>query len=188
MNERYDFINAKIEMNENNNNKIILRYEIRNLAKYIKTAFKVMERANAIFGWQIFLFCINMAMRMLFNIFWIIFLDAVGLEAYYELFLYMAMMFLLIMPCDSLEESGKKIVRTCYKLHLADEEVQAKEQILLLSHYANFWRPSISSAGFFLINRCCLTKLFSSVITYIVVFVQFEMSMRGNNKTTSESS
>lgn len=71
-----------------------------------------------------------------------------------------------------MEESGKKIIRTCYDMHESLEDNELREELLILAGSLKQWRPTFSAAGFFDINRKTLPVLFWAIINYFVIVIQ----------------
>nr|APC94333.1 gustatory receptor 3 [Pyrrhalta aenescens] len=81
----------------------------------------------------------------------------------------------LAMACDAVEKSGKRVIKTCYLFVEELKDAAKKEQLRLLARYAEQWCPVFSAAGFYDINQSCLTSIFSAILTYFVIIIQFNM-------------
>uniref|UniRef100_A0A6P7G3H0 Gustatory receptor 2a n=1 Tax=Diabrotica virgifera virgifera TaxID=50390 RepID=A0A6P7G3H0_DIAVI len=81
----------------------------------------------------------------------------------------------LVMACDAVESSGNQIIKTCHILSETLQDADHKEHLLLLAKYAQHWRPVFSAAGFYDVNQSCLSSIFSAVVTYLVIIIQFNM-------------
>ncbi|CAH1973823.1 unnamed protein product [Acanthoscelides obtectus] len=77
------------------------------------------------------------------------------------------------MSCDSVEESGKEIVKNCYNLHHKAKFDLIKERFLLMVKYAKRWRPVYSAAGICDMNKDFMITVLSTITTYCVVIIQF---------------
>nr|CAI5826274.1 unnamed protein product [Callosobruchus analis] len=77
------------------------------------------------------------------------------------------------MSCDSVEDCGMEIVKSCYDLHHKAKYDLIKERLLLLLMYAKRWRPICSVAGICHMNKGLMVTVLSTVVTYFVVIIQF---------------
>lgn len=81
------------------------------------------------------------------------------------------------MSCDALENSGKKVINTCYILHEGTDSRLVKDHLLQMAEYAEKWRPTLSAAGFYNINQSTLSAVFEAIITYLVIIIQFNLAL-----------
>ncbi|KAG5878405.1 hypothetical protein JTB14_029678 [Gonioctena quinquepunctata] len=79
------------------------------------------------------------------------------------------------MACDSVEQSGKQIIKTCFILHESSENLLVRDQLMILATYAKQWKPTFTAGGFFDVNQSCISSIFSAIITYLVIIIQFNM-------------
>ncbi|KAJ8947251.1 hypothetical protein NQ314_008650 [Rhamnusium bicolor] len=83
----------------------------------------------------------------------------------------------IVMSCDGVEESGKKIVKTCFLYQEVLEKPWLKQDLILFAKFTKQLAPKFSAAGFFQINQSVLSTLFSAVITYLIIILQFNMTL-----------
>lgn len=81
------------------------------------------------------------------------------------------------MSCDGVEQSGKKIVKTCFMYHDVMEKPSVKDELVLFVKFVKELAPTFSAAGFFQINQSVISTLFSAVTTYLIIIIQFNMTL-----------
>ncbi|XP_050518644.1 uncharacterized protein LOC126892869 [Diabrotica virgifera virgifera] len=126
-------------------------------------SWKLLRQFNAVFGWPIFLFLWRTSIYMVNNI-----------------IVHLTILIFLAMSCESVERIGKEIVNTCYQLREKEQDVEMKQQLLDLAIYTEQWKPTFSAAGFFDFNQRCLNVIFSSLINYLVIILQFDITIKQN--------
>lgn len=95
-------------------------------------------------------------------------------------FIFQIVLIFITISCDHLERSGKSVINACYIMFEKQNNKEIKELFYTLAEYAEQWRPIFSAAGFFDVNQKCLNNLFSTVVTYLVVFIQFYMMLESS--------
>lgn len=82
------------------------------------------------------------------------------------------------MLCQKIRNEGKTTVNLCY---LLQEQVATKseerEELMKLANIAEARLPTFTAAGYFEINKSVLMNIFGTVATYIIVLIQFNMSI-----------
>ncbi|XP_072392540.1 uncharacterized protein [Diabrotica undecimpunctata] len=86
-------------------------------------------------------------------------------------------LFLIITSCDSLENSGKELIDTCYHLSIKSTTASERDALLTCAMYAERWAPVVSAGGFFDVNQCSVNKIFHKVLDYVVIMIQFNIMM-----------
>lgn len=81
------------------------------------------------------------------------------------------------MSCDAVERSGNKILEKFVEISFTTYQESTRRELIFLVDIAEKWRPVFSAAGIFDINKSCLSKLFSSIVTYLVIIMQFHMAL-----------
>ncbi|KAJ8976574.1 hypothetical protein NQ317_010737 [Molorchus minor] len=85
----------------------------------------------------------------------------------------------LIMSCDAAEKSGRELIKTCYLLYeRVTDDGLVNEKLLEVADYAKEWRPIFSAAGFYDVNQSTLTSSLQALITYVVILIQFSLSLK----------
>nr|CAI5822350.1 unnamed protein product [Callosobruchus analis] len=90
------------------------------------------------------------------------------------------------MSFDAIERSGLMVINTCYLLHSRAASDGVKERLHTLIVYMEKWRPTFSAAGFYTVNRTCISSIFSSLVTYLVIVIQFN-SMFNSPGTSNQA-
>ncbi|CAH1108129.1 unnamed protein product [Psylliodes chrysocephalus] len=83
--------------------------------------------------------------------------------------------------CDKIEKNSAEFVVTCHLLQQGMPKSIVRDELLYLANYAEKISPKCSAAGFFIINRFILGALFSSVTTYLIICIQFNISESQNS-------
>lgn len=65
---------------------------------------------------------------------------------------------------------------TCRILYEEIPKSPLAEDIYALAEYTERFSPYITAAGFFRINKMLITSIISSLMTYLIVCIQFESS------------
>ncbi|KAG5878404.1 hypothetical protein JTB14_029677 [Gonioctena quinquepunctata] len=60
-------------------------------------------------------------------------------------------------------------------LHESSENMLVRDQLMLLADYAEQWKPTFTAGGFYDVNQSCISSIFSAIITYLVIIIQFNM-------------
>lgn len=155
---------------------------ISNIAVSLKLADSIVKITNNLYGGILFLNFIVSILQILVNISATLdYSDIRGIELVLFIMTSVCNLFVMVlvtMSCDAVEKASNQLSKTCYWLHeiIYDEEV--KKQLLVLVKYEEEWNPTFSAGGFFNVNQSCLTTFFSSIFTYLVIIVQYNM---GNN-------
>lgn len=89
-------------------------------------------------------------------------------------FLFQFITHLLVLTCDKVEKKGKKIVVACYTLQRNVFHYPLMEELIILGQYSKQLRPVITAAGFFTVNRSVLSSVASTLVTYLIICVQFQ--------------
>uniref|UniRef100_A0A6P7FWK4 Gustatory receptor 28b isoform X2 n=1 Tax=Diabrotica virgifera virgifera TaxID=50390 RepID=A0A6P7FWK4_DIAVI len=82
----------------------------------------------------------------------------------------------LINKCDKIEKNTQEFVVTCHLLQENMQQSSVRDELVYLANYAEKISPKCSAAGFFNVNRFTIGTLFSTVTTYLIVCIQFNMS------------
>nr|UTN00874.1 gustatory receptor [Semanotus bifasciatus] len=179
---RYSFLNETIvHLIEGDfiDDEIISKLQI--VISLYKTLHTVVEMFNKIFGWHMFFFVsvsvVNVLVAVIF-----------GMEVNFILMengpncavtiTCMASLVVVIMCCNSVEVSGEKVAKTCLSLQNLAKSKRAEEQLLQFAQYAEEWKPIFSAAGFYHVNQLTLTSIFKTIITYLVILIQFDMALK----------
>ncbi|CAH2004723.1 unnamed protein product [Acanthoscelides obtectus] len=91
-------------------------------------------------------------------------------------------MIMTIMSFDAIERSGAAVINTCYLLHSRAASENVMEHLRNLTVYTERWRPTFTAAGFYTVNRSCIPSIFSSLVTYLVIIIQFNVMFESPDK------
>ncbi|XP_066153972.1 uncharacterized protein [Euwallacea fornicatus] len=148
-----------------------------------KSMYLIVQEVNAIFGTYFFFITICTVLEILNAVNYgmptknLGVEDAVtGVNVIYLLFYTMCNV-QVVMSCNSILKCSKKIWTTCLILHQQTESVEIREVYLILSHFIQGLSPEFSAAGFWIVNQSVLSTLFSSVMTYLIIIIQFNMTL-----------
>ncbi|XP_074035664.1 uncharacterized protein [Leptinotarsa decemlineata] len=193
MRNRIDHIN-RILKNSSKNERMTVS-GINKITIYYKLVHTIVHQVNLIFGSTMFINICNTVLYILF--FFLYAIDGGHIAADRKILNYLhsvtyvvseisnllllecgnkfVSLVILVMACESVEQSGKRIVKTCYSIHESVENTLVRQQLELLVQYAEQWKPRFSAGGFYDINQSCLSSIFSAIITYLVIIIQFNM-------------
>nr|WJJ63347.1 gustatory receptor 7 [Pachyrhinus yasumatsui] len=157
--------------------------KLKEFSKNYKSLYFIVQEFNEVFGYQIFLICIGTVLEILnaFNYGMPTakngFMDATFVNTLYST-LYVVCTTRIVMACDSVEISGRNIQKTCLILYENCEKCETKEEFYRLENYVQGLCPEFSAAGFWHINQRVLSTLFSSVMTYLIIIIQFNITLQ----------
>ncbi|XP_074028945.1 uncharacterized protein [Leptinotarsa decemlineata] len=83
----------------------------------------------------------------------------------------------IVMACNGVEKTGRNIVTICYLSHHVLEKSPIRDEILSFADFAEHLIPQFSAAGFFQVNQKVLSSVFSAVITYFIIIIQFNKAV-----------
>lgn len=87
----------------------------------------------------------------------------------------------MVMSCDALETRGQQILGQLLQVHFNVCRDSINIDMLAVAAITEKWRP-ISKTPFFDINKSCLSKMFTSVVTYLVILIQFHLGLDETNE------
>ncbi|XP_018566104.1 gustatory and pheromone receptor 39a-like [Anoplophora glabripennis] len=158
--------------------------KLTEIVRLYKTFMFLMDSINGIFGPHLFFFISVTISYMLCAISYNMDIDAENETAKDSSILsitvtvvYTLSLIVLIISCDGLEASGKKVIKTCYIMHESTESRLVKDHLLQMAQYAEQWRPTLSAAGFYNVNQSTLSAIFEAIITYLVIIIQFNLAL-----------
>lgn len=79
----------------------------------------------------------------------------------------------IVMSCDAVEQTGDNCITTCYILQTKLRKSPLRSELLFLALYVEKLKPKFSAAGFYQVNQLILAGIFSVVITYAIICIQF---------------
>ncbi|KAJ8917988.1 hypothetical protein NQ315_011441 [Exocentrus adspersus] len=193
--KRYQFLNSMLEealkhkckvvVISNKENQRVL-WKLYKIQRVYTTMFKLVQSFNNVFNWILFFYFTAFVTNILVNINYVLKytktengeLNAKILIAYviYSI-VYIISTVAIVMSCDGVEQSGKRIAKTCFLYQEVLEKPSFKEELVLFSRFATELAPSFTAAGFFQINQPVLATLFSAVTTYLIIIIQFNMTL-----------
>ncbi|KAG5882706.1 hypothetical protein JTB14_035709 [Gonioctena quinquepunctata] len=177
--ERSEEVNVTLD-------KMIESYEIMG---------KAVEQVNAFFGWHIFLFFQQTVLSILYCILYIMRVIKLGKTReqnsittamtttsflFQIVFLVrnkvgQVFLIMFILSCNKVDKCNKKLITLC-NFHSGNAKNPIlKEKILTLGIYAENWKLTFSAAGFYDVNIKSLSMIFSALMSYVIVTLQFEI-------------
>lgn len=91
---------------------------------------------------------------------------------------------ILFFSCNSVEKRGKRMEKICWHLYDRLEDERTKEKVYFLAKYTEVWRPVFTAAGFFNITHTSLPDIFSEIVAYAVMLIQFHIIMEQSTTVT----
>lgn len=82
----------------------------------------------------------------------------------------------IVMACENVQKAGKEIILNCYLYQDQIDSLEARQELLAFCDYAKHLIPTFSAAGFFTLNQHTLSSLFTALITYLIIIIQFNMA------------
>ncbi|XP_063919322.1 gustatory receptor 68a-like [Zophobas morio] len=92
-----------------------------------------------------------------------------------------------ILLCGSIQDEVEKILAVASKMEtlFSDNKTKESEQIRLFINVVKENFPNFSAANFFDVNRKTVFQIFNTIVTFLVVMLQFEYSQDPNAGTTA---
>ncbi|XP_066251993.1 uncharacterized protein [Euwallacea similis] len=148
-----------------------------------KNMYLIVQEINAVFGTCFFFITICTVLEILNAVNYGMPTKNLGVENAVTgvnvtyLLLYTICNVQVVMSCNAVLKCSKKIWITCLMLHQQTETAEIREVYLILSHFIKGLSPEFSAAGFWMVNQSVLSTLFSSVMTYLIIIIQFNMTL-----------
>lgn len=79
----------------------------------------------------------------------------------------------VVMSCDAVEKSAERLATTCCILQGGINDLKMREELLYLRNYVEHLKPTFSAAGFYRVNQYTLAGIFSVLLTYTIICIQF---------------
>ncbi|XP_056631925.1 uncharacterized protein LOC130442002 [Diorhabda sublineata] len=83
----------------------------------------------------------------------------------------------IVISCDRVEKTARRIVSACYLKPGLLDRTPIRDDIIFFAEFTEKLIPSFSAAGFFQINQNILSTLFSAIITYLIIIIQFNLAL-----------
>lgn len=77
------------------------------------------------------------------------------------------------MECDAVVKEAEKIVVVLHKSSLIGRDVEEHKQIRDCGNFLQNYLPRFSAAGFFAISRATILSIFGTVMTFLIVLLEF---------------
>ncbi|XP_017783720.1 PREDICTED: uncharacterized protein LOC108567638 [Nicrophorus vespilloides] len=155
----------------------------------------VIDLSNTLFGWKLLLLVCIISLSLIFNInnVYNYYEDKDKPIAYKWLYLsislwnfciYCLLGISLTYSCNRVYKAGHDVGKNCYKIllrspgtsHVIGGGDNPDGELLLLIHLSTSRKPALYLAGTFLVDNSLLLRIFTSVIYYIIVILQFKDS------------
>ncbi|CAG9856259.1 unnamed protein product [Phyllotreta striolata] len=171
-----------LKQTPSNCNNSDFMYRLHYLKKNLNLISSNLKCFNKIFGW----ICLSLYLDFALNIIYALQIT-MGKQSFFPMLrwieisqctLHAVNAVTLVNKCDRIEKNIGKFVAVCYGFHqnIPDKWSIVREEMMNLGNYAEKTMPKCSAAGFFTLNRSTLGALFSSIATYLIVCIQFNMS------------
>ncbi|XP_018567270.1 gustatory receptor 68a-like [Anoplophora glabripennis] len=161
-----------------------LNWNLNDIFGLYKILYSIVQQFNAIFGWQIFFILQCTVLEVLNSINSVLShaqtgeLDISALVTNLVCsMVYIVSTVVIVMSCDGVEQSGKQIGKICFLHQEPLDKSSLKEELVLFTKITKELAPTFSAAGFFTINQSVLPTLFSTVSTYLIIIIQFNMTL-----------
>uniref|UniRef100_A0A6P7H0N5 Gustatory receptor for bitter taste 66a-like n=1 Tax=Diabrotica virgifera virgifera TaxID=50390 RepID=A0A6P7H0N5_DIAVI len=83
--------------------------------------------------------------------------------------------FYIAFSSDKVSRAAENLITTCYLLHPNAEDQVLTEELTSLSRFMQDLFPEMSVAGWFTLNKSFVLVLISSLTSYIIIIIQFEL-------------
>lgn len=84
----------------------------------------------------------------------------------------------LVIYCEGIEIQSKNIVKTCYSHQESLSGTVLENQLLRFAEISEHLLPHFTAAGFVKVNKSLLSSIFSATITYLIIIIQFDISLK----------
>lgn len=175
---RYEIFTKKLVAFKENKN--LYYFQIKYLQRLYMKLDNCVDIFNDVFGWILLLLVLYIVLSLLLTLSSLVFMidnfETMYIQLMWSLSL-MACIVFMASSCEKTKVECEKIKVFCHKT-VADferttERIQFVEEIKLLGDYASRSTSFFTAAGFFNVDYGLLVPFFESVITYVVVVLQF---------------
>uniref|UniRef100_A0A6P7EYE9 Uncharacterized protein LOC114324599 n=1 Tax=Diabrotica virgifera virgifera TaxID=50390 RepID=A0A6P7EYE9_DIAVI len=161
--------------------KIISTEDFEATTKFIRFLKESVDQFNTVFGYPIFIFLTASLLQLIKYVFFLIYGHAehtTQIMYGVQNLIQQGMTILIITRCDSVEKIGKKMYKTCYKLHEKMKSYDMKQQFFVLGEYAENLAPQFYTPLYGHINRQTFNVLIAVFVDALVILIQFQMSLK----------
>ncbi|XP_057658185.1 uncharacterized protein LOC130895082 [Diorhabda carinulata] len=152
---------------------------VRKMIVTVKLAHNIVEKINYLYGGILFSGLTVCVIKILYYFVLALDLNSIPTEIrcinYTAPIIYAIYLVILTMSCNSVEITGYSLIKTCYLVHETASSNIDKEHLMLLVGYIDEWKPIFSACGYYDVNQSSLSSIFSAIITYLIVLIQFNM-------------
>ncbi|CAH1112904.1 unnamed protein product [Psylliodes chrysocephalus] len=149
-----------------------------------KNLIKITNYMNKIFGWHVFFGMCSTVTTILYCVVCLIYGDGDDSD-FSSLFIYIAhtviyvvAIIFLVIYCEGIEIQSKNIVKTCYSHQESLSGTVLENQLLRFAEISEHLLPHFTAAGFVRVNKSLLSSIFSATITYLIIIIQFDISLK----------
>ncbi|KAG5899310.1 hypothetical protein JTB14_029263 [Gonioctena quinquepunctata] len=79
----------------------------------------------------------------------------------------------MIISCDTVEKSAKRLLKTSYLLQVNIEDDNIMEELISLSKVIGDLSPQFTALGLFRFNQQLIPAFFSTMTSYVIILLQF---------------
>lgn len=80
---------------------------------------------------------------------------------------------MIIIKCDKIEEQHNNVIKSSYYLQTEITDKIVREELENLFSWMKNYPPKLTAGGFLRLNRGILSTFVSTLVTYLIVIVQF---------------
>lgn len=84
---------------------------------------------------------------------------------------------MIIIYCDVVEKSAKRTIKICNRFCEKGIKNNITKNVLLMARYLEKMEPSFTAADLITINRRTFIILFSALTMYMIIIMQFNLSL-----------
>ncbi|XP_072397482.1 uncharacterized protein [Diabrotica undecimpunctata] len=183
---RYEFIKKCIEINTTKYKLSVGSLELSKKTLTtdecfvnFKILYQLVHTLNEIFAWPIFLI---LACTVLETLTVINFMNSVLnwseiiLDCAYAA-TYIMSTIIIVRSCDTVEKMAKDTLMSCYIQQESLKGTEFEQELLQFVNLSNAFLP-VYNAGFVTLNLQVLSSLFSATLTYLIVIIQFDLTLK----------
>ncbi|CAG9857236.1 unnamed protein product [Phyllotreta striolata] len=145
---------------------------------------RFMININALFGWNmltLFIVFIISILNFITTSFirlkhWSLEMELFAITDVIRIVMFSIDMLLVMSKCDRIQKHNDNFVLNCYYLQEGMPNSRIREELMHLAQYSEKLAPKFSAVGFFVVNRLIIGAMFSSITTYLIVCIQFNLS------------
>lgn len=173
--QRYNFLNSILLSTKFNEIDGISK--IKHFTKIYRKLNEIVDDFNTIFGWFILLYIFNIIIIVAY---WMAYVLTENRNVYETIpncsypCLHCIMGIILLFSCHRVEQTGHQFINECYFVQESvPNQWDVRIEILIAAKCAKNLKPIFSAAGMFDLNRGTICMVFSALMTYLIIVIQF---------------